>query len=46
MTPPDNDFAGFEFWLAKLNQFNGNFVDAEMVQAFIFSDEYRRRFGP
>jgi len=44
--PPDNDFAGFEFWLAKLNQFNGNFVDAEMVQAFIFSDEYRRRFGP
>jgi len=43
---PDNDFAGFEFWLTKLNQFNGNFQDAEMVEAFISSDEYRRRFGP
>jgi hypothetical protein len=44
--PPDNNFAGFDFWLAKLIQFNGNFVDADMVQAFISSAEYRRRFGP
>jgi hypothetical protein len=29
-----------------LNQFNGNFVNAEMVKAFIVSDEYRHRFGP
>jgi len=29
-----------------LNQFNGNFVNAEMVKAFINSIEYRRRFGP
>jgi len=43
---PDNNFDGFNFWLAKLNQFNGNFVQAEMVKAFIVSIEYRERFGP
>jgi hypothetical protein len=43
---PDNNFDGYNFWLNKLNQFNGNFVDAEMVKAFILSDEYRHRFGP
>jgi PA domain/Domain of unknown function (DUF4214) len=43
--PPDADFRGWEFWLNKLNQFNGNFVDAEMVKAFILSIEYRQRFG-
>ena len=40
------DFGGYNFWLGKLNQFNGNFVDAEMVKAFIISSEYRQRFGP
>ena len=40
----DPDAAGFQFWLNKLNQFNGNFVDAEMVKAFITSGEYRKRF--
>jgi uncharacterized protein (TIGR03118 family) len=44
--PPDNNLAGFNFWLAKLNQFNGNFVSADMVKAFIKSTEYRGRFGP
>jgi subtilisin family serine protease len=44
--PPDNDLSGYNFWLNKLNQFNGNFVDAEMVKAFITSPEYRQRFGP
>jgi uncharacterized protein (TIGR03118 family) len=44
--PPDNNLDGFNFWLAKLNQFNGNFVQAEMVKAFIKSTEYRGRFGP
>jgi hypothetical protein len=44
--PPDSSDAGYQFWLAKLNSFNGNFVQAEMVKAFITSDEYRRRFGP
>jgi hypothetical protein len=39
------DFDGYNFWLAKLNQFNGNFVAAEMVKAFISSPEYRQRFG-
>ncbi|MCM3871481.1 MAG: carboxypeptidase regulatory-like domain-containing protein [Pyrinomonadaceae bacterium] len=43
--PPDNNLDGFNFWLNKLNQFNGNFVDAEMVKAFILSTEYRQRFG-
>jgi len=43
---PDSDFIGYEFWLAKLNQFNGNFIDAEMVKAFLLSSEYRHRFGP
>jgi hypothetical protein len=42
---PDNNFNGYSFWLAKLNQFDGNFVEAEMVKAFINSTEYRQRFG-
>ncbi len=40
----DPDAPGFQFWLNKLNQFNGDFVKAEMVKAFITSDEYRQRF--
>lgn len=40
------DEAGFEFWLSKLNEHNGNYIEAEMVRAFIESAEYRRRFGP
>jgi Tol biopolymer transport system component len=44
--PQDTDYSGYEFWLSKLNQFNGNFVRAEMVKAFIVSAEYRHRFGP
>lgn len=43
---PDTDFGGFNFWLGKLDSFNGNFVNAEMVKAFIVSGEYRHRFGP
>jgi hypothetical protein len=42
---PDVDDSGYQFWLAKLNQFNGNFISAEMVKAFINSGEYRSRFG-
>jgi uncharacterized repeat protein (TIGR01451 family) len=41
----DPDDAGYAFWLAKLNQYGGNFVDAQMVLAFISSPEYRARFG-
>lgn len=44
--PLDTDYSGYKFWLDKLNQFNGNFVEAEMVKSFINSGEYRRRFGP
>lgn len=44
--PQDSDHSGYDFWLTKLNQFNGNFVNAEMVKAFIVSGEYRQRFGP
>jgi hypothetical protein len=43
---PDTDYRGYDFWLAKLNQFNGNFQNADMVKAFISSNEYRKRFGP
>jgi hypothetical protein len=43
---PDIDFSGYNFWLTKLNSFNGDFVAAEMVKAFITSAEYRQRFGP
>jgi hypothetical protein len=42
---PDNNLDGFNFWLNKLNQFNGNFINAEMVKAFISSTEYRQRLG-
>jgi uncharacterized protein (TIGR03437 family) len=41
----DHDHTGYEFWLTKLNQFSGNFVNAEMVKAFLDSAEYKRRFG-
>jgi subtilisin family serine protease len=43
--PPDVDFTGFNFWLGKLEEFGGDFVAAEMVKAFITSDEYVNRFG-
>jgi hypothetical protein len=42
---PDTDYTGYDFWLSKLNQFNGNFQNADMVKAFIVSAEYRKRFG-
>ena len=40
----DPDESGYQFWLNKLNQFNGNFEQAEMVKAFLVSGEYRNRF--
>jgi hypothetical protein len=43
---PDSDYTGYDFWLTKLNQFNGNYINAEMVKAFLSSIEYRQRFGP
>ena len=44
--PQDSDHTGYDFWLTKLNQFSGNYINAEMVKAFITSIEYRNRFGP
>ena len=41
----DPDSAGFNFWLNKLNQFDGNYERAEMVKAFLASIEYRGRFS-
>ena len=43
---PGLNFDGYNFWLGKLNQFNGDFVAAEMVKAFLASAEYKQRFGP
>jgi len=40
----DPDDSGFHFWLDKLNEFDGNFEQAEMVKAFLVSGEYRQRF--
>ncbi len=36
---PDNNMDGYNFWLQKLNHFGGNFVQAEMVKAFLHSIE-------
>ena len=46
--PPEvtRDYSGYDFWFTKLNQFNGNYINAEMVKAFITSIEYRQRFAP
>jgi hypothetical protein len=41
---PDTNFDGYNFWLNKLNTFNGNYQNAEMVKAFLVSGEYRQRF--
>jgi Tol biopolymer transport system component len=41
----DPDLPGYNFWKSKLDQFNGDFQKAEMVKAFLSSNEYRSRFG-
>jgi hypothetical protein len=43
-TGNDTDYTGYDFWLTKLNQFNGNFQNADMVKSFIVSGEYKARF--
>jgi hypothetical protein len=42
---PDGNFAGYNFWLTKLNNFNGDYIASEMVRSFTISTEYRKRFG-
>jgi N-acetylneuraminic acid mutarotase len=42
---PGLNFDGYNFWLAKLDHFEGNFMEAEMIKAFITSAEYRQRFA-
>jgi len=41
---PTLDYAGYNFWLNKLNSFGGDFQQAEMVKAFLVSADYRNRF--
>jgi hypothetical protein len=43
---PDTDYTGYNFWLGKLEEFHGNYINAELVKAFITSIEYRKRFAP
>jgi len=43
---PDGNYLGYNHWLGKLQQFDGNYVNAEMVKAFLESIEYRTRFAP
>ena len=38
-------FNGYDFWLAKLDSFGGDYRAAEMVKVFITSIEHRKRFG-
>jgi hypothetical protein len=40
----DPDADGYQYWLNKLNQFNGNFEQAEMVKAFFVSGVPRTLF--
>lgn len=42
---PDTSLDGYNFWLTKLNEFGGDFHQAQMVKAFIVASEYRSRFG-
>ena len=42
----DTNYSGYDFWLKKLTQFDGDYQKSEMVKAFINSTEYRSRFGP
>ena len=42
---PDASHGGYNFWLTKLNDNNGDFRTAQMVLAFIDSIEYSSRFG-
>jgi hypothetical protein len=42
---PDTDLTGYNHWLGKLVEFNGDYERAEMVKAFLASTEYRGRFG-
>ena len=32
---PDTDYTGYDFWLSKLDNFNGNYVNAEMVRPLL-----------
>jgi hypothetical protein len=41
---PDSDYTGYDFWLKKLNAFNGNYINAQMVRSFLVSGEYLNRF--
>jgi hypothetical protein len=38
------DYAGYNFWLGKLNNHGGDFHAAQMVRSFIVSGEYLNRF--
>ena len=42
---PATDFAVYNFWLSKLNEFGGDYRHAKRVRAFHVSTWYRRRFG-
>jgi hypothetical protein len=41
----DTDHTGYDFWLTKLLDHHGNYIEAEMVRSFLLSTEYRARFG-
>ncbi|HEY0430172.1 MAG TPA: carboxypeptidase regulatory-like domain-containing protein [Pyrinomonadaceae bacterium] len=42
---PNTNLDGYNFWLNKLEEFDGDFRRADMVKSFLVSGEYRARFG-
>jgi VCBS repeat-containing protein len=38
------NYDGYDFWLSKLDRYNGDYRKAQMVQAFLVAGEYRQRF--
>ena len=42
---PDSDMTGYNFWLSKLGQFNGDYLRAEMVKAFSPRQSFTRDFA-
>src|SRR5260370_18066198 len=40
----DTDYSGYDFWLMKLNQFNGDYQKTKMVKTVLSSPENLTRF--
>ncbi|MEO7969813.1 MAG: hypothetical protein ABI698_00825 [bacterium] len=43
--PPDGNFAGYDFWVIRLNAPGRNYITSDRVKAFITSSECRGCIG-